>query len=96
MDLSVSKSFVVRFPDSNKSKTIIKISLSVCRSLNRRTLQQLRLLSLKLRKLFRRENIQQSIKTEESDRPDQLSLMFYNLETEAGLGAMLEESPVCY
>ena len=87
MDLSVLKSFVVRFPDSNKSKTIIKISLC---------LSEFEQLNPQVAGTFiiylKRENPKYKL-------INQLwwscHSLFYNLETEAGLEAISEESPVC-
>lgn len=86
MDLSVSKSFVVRFPDSNKSKTIIKISLCLSE------FEQLNPPAAGIFNIYlKRENPKYKL----INQLWSCHSLFYNLETEAGLEAISEESPVC-
>ena len=79
MDLSVLKSFVVRFPDSNKSKTIIKISLCLSE------FEQLNPPAAGTFNIYlKRENPKYKLEKLINQLWSCHSL-FYNLETEAGL-----------
>ena len=76
----VGKSFVVRFPDSNKSKTIIKISLCLS-ELEQPNPPATWSFIFEIEKIIQKRKGSTSCYS-----------MFYNLETKAGPGAILEES----